>query len=63
MKKISCILGAVLGVVSAQNLELDGAFTYERGLKTFYYAAASYCNKDLIQQWNCGEPCQSRGVV
>lgn len=27
--------------------------------RAMYYSAATYCNKDTVQQWNCGEPCSS----
>jgi hypothetical protein len=27
------------------------------GLRTMYYSAASYCAKQTLDPWNCGEPC------
>ncbi|TNV76611.1 hypothetical protein FGO68_gene5194 [Halteria grandinella] len=32
-------------------------------MKAFYYAAAAYCNQDLLSKWQCGEACSSEGEV
>jgi len=48
--------GSIIGIIgmaamtskSLANETLEGIYSYETGLKNFYYSAASYCNKDLL---------------
>jgi hypothetical protein len=63
MRKIlinaACILGAVLSQEEPIP-ELGGTYNYNTGLKAMYYSAASYCNKATVQDWTCGEPCETQ---
>lgn len=34
-------------------------FDFNKSMKVFNYAAAAYCNTDLLTLWQCGEACSS----
>lgn len=45
-----------LAVVSAVN----AAYDENIAMRALYYSGASYCQKDTIYSWTCGEPCTTQ---
>jgi hypothetical protein len=50
---IQLLISASLGA-----LVVKASYSYDVSMDAFYYAAASYCNQDLLSKWQCGEACQ-----
>lgn len=61
--RYTLISTATLAILSTTNGVEATGYDLATGMKAFYYAAAAYCNQDLLSKWNCGEACSSENGV
>jgi predicted lipase len=39
------------------------SYSFTTGLRTMYYSSAAHCSVDVLEKWNCGEPCSKNPGV
>lgn len=50
-------LALLFGVLAVKSADANGYDT-ELARQLWFFASASYCNLDKLEQWKCGKPCE-----